>query len=159
MTLLNLLSPTIRYEPEARQQRSSHLRLRARVLLHSRQLDQRLLDGVDPNQSPELALRARQLTSESYRRTLADGLDEVVEVAEGRAQRPRAAVPLARREVRAARGALLELAEALRRARPVEAAGVVLAVRLLSDGTGPLYRESQTDGLWHAARAATAALD
>jgi hypothetical protein len=41
----------------------------------------------------------------------------------------------------------------------VNASGVVLAQRLLTDGTGPLYIEARNDELWRAAREASAALE
>jgi hypothetical protein len=138
---------------------TSELGLRIRVLCRRRRLDTMLAEGADPAASPELALRSRRLTSEPYRRVLADSLDEVLCVAEGRGPRVSASPPLAHREVRAARAALLDLSRALRQHTVVNASGVVLAQRLLTDGAGPLYIESRNDELWRAARGASAALD
>jgi hypothetical protein len=156
---MSSLSPHLsseRHWPD--RQRSNPIGLRVRVLLSRGRLDALLLGGVDLDGSPELALRAAQLTSSRHRRALANSLGAVLGAAEG--DRPRsAAVPLARGEVRAARAALGELEQALRERATVEPAGVVLTERLLTDGTGPLYIHAKTDGLWHAAKCASAALE
>lgn len=135
------------------------LRLRMRVLLHRRRLDDLLLEGVRAGDSPELALRAKQLTAPGYRRNLADSLDEIVCCAEGKGRRSASAAPLASRDVRAARAILLQLAHALRHDSAPDPAGVVLVERLLTDGTGPLFAESYDDALWRAAKRAIARLE
>lgn len=132
---------------------------RLRTLMSRRRLDARLLEGADPDMSPELALRARQVTSLSHRRTLADSIDEIVSVAEGRGPRVSAAPPLACRGIRSARESLLELARALRERQPVEPVGVVMTERLLTDGASPLYRDSDQDSLGDTATTARAALE
>jgi hypothetical protein len=100
-----------------------------------------------------------QLTRARHRRALANSLEEVVRIAH--ADRPwRTAAPsLATRDVRASRSVLIQLAQVLRENRDVYASGVALAQRLLTDGTGPLYRCGRDDELWHSARNAIAALD
>jgi hypothetical protein len=133
--------------------------VRLRALVHRGRLDRMLADGADPGSSRELALRGQRLTRRTYRRALADGFDEAVSTAEGHELRLSAGPPLAAREVRASRAALLELSRALRSERQVAPAGVALAQRLLTDGTGPLYLTSEHDALWHAARRATVALE
>ncbi len=122
-------------------------------------LDRQLAEGADPADTDELALRARQLTSQSYRRTLADSFDEVMAIADGLGPRISAAPPLQSREVRAARSALLDLSRTLREDAPVAPSGVAQAQRLLTDGMGPLYVESYNDALWQAVRQARAALE
>jgi len=133
--------------------------VRLRTLVRRGRLDSMLAEGADPASSPELALRGQRLTRRAYRRALADSFDEAISVAEGRELRLSAVPPLATREVRAARAALLELSRALRSQRQVAPAGVALAQRLLTDGAGPLYLTSEHDALWHAARRATVALE
>jgi hypothetical protein len=137
---------------------ASRLGVRFRALTHRAKLDTMLLDGADPAGSPELRLRASQLTGSRHRGMLARSLVESVEAAEGERRRSMASVPLAYGEVRAARAALLELANGLSGEGPVAPAGVVLAERLVTDGAGPLYLASEQDGLWRAARRASAAL-
>jgi hypothetical protein len=101
-----------------------------RVLSHRTRFDEELLGGVDPASTPELRLRARQLTAQRHRRALADSLkDAVLSSERGTAPRFSASVPVGRAE------------------------------RLLTDGNGPLYVRSEHDALWHAAREASAALD
>jgi hypothetical protein len=135
-----------------------HLGVRFRALTHRAKLDAMLLDGTDPAGSAELQLRASQLTGSRYRGMLARSLIESVEAAEGERRRSMASIPLAYGEVRAARAALLELANGLRGEGRVAPAGVVLAERLVTDGAGPLYIASGHDALWRAARRASAAL-
>jgi hypothetical protein len=134
------------------------LGLRLRTLTHKTKLDAMLVKGRDPATSAELQFRANQLTGPRYRGMLARSLFESVEAAEGERRRSMASVPFAYGEVRAARAALLELANGLRGDGPVAPAGVVLAERLITDGTGPLYVRSRHDALWRAARRASAAL-
>jgi hypothetical protein len=139
--------------------RPSSIGLAIRVLLRRSRLDELLLSGVEPEESPELTLRAAQLTGSHHRRVLADSLARAVRVAEGSGRRLSAAPRLACGEVHAARAALRELESALRSDAPVEPAGVVLAERMLTDGTGPLYIYGENDALWHAAKCASAALE
>ncbi len=52
--------------------------IRLSVLLHRLTLDRELAAGVDPDSSPQLALRASQLTRGRSRRRLADGLERLL---------------------------------------------------------------------------------
>ena len=151
--------PTNLNEQSRGARRSSGVRTHIGVLVHRARLDRRLAEGVDPATSRELTLRARQITRESYRHSLASSFEEVLASADRPSPRLSSAVPPARREVRAARAALLDLCRALREDAVVEPAGIALAQQLLTDGTGPLYIESHNDALWHAVRRAVAALD
>jgi hypothetical protein len=89
---------------------------------------------------------------------IARALDQALANAEDPRVRMSAAVPLARRDVRAARSSLRDLAAALREDGEVSPRGVALAERLLTDGTSPLYVERTNDALWHAVNDATVAL-
>lgn len=129
------------------------------VRLHGARIDAMLAAGADPASSPELRLRARQLTRVSHRCELAEGFEKALAAAEGPRPRLSPAVAPARCEVRAARAALLGLCQDLRERATVAPAGVALARELLTNGTSPLYVESHHDALWHALRKATAALD
>ena len=150
--------PSTSQERELRRSRTSELTLRARVLLHANRLDAMLLEGADPAESPELAARARHLTSRSCRQTLAESLEHVLNVAEGRARLAGTAHSVAKHEIVASRAALLGLIKALLDEPTAKPAGVVLTERLLTDGLSPLYVEGEHDALWHAARRAIAAL-
>jgi hypothetical protein len=133
--------------------------VRVRTGLRRASLDRLLAEGVTPAESPELGLRALQLTRARHRRALAKSLEEVVSVAQGERRWRTASPPLARRDVRASRSELIQLAQVLRENRDVYASGVALTQRLLTDGMSPLYVYGRDDELWHAARDAIAALD
>ncbi len=132
--------------------------LRVRVLMRRESLDCMLEQGADPVTEPELTLRAFQLTRLRHRARLADSLDEVVASAASRRRRSASAPPLARAAVAAARLDLLALAGTLRDEPIVAPGGVVLATRLLTDGSGPLYVECGEGVLRRAAVRALAAL-
>jgi hypothetical protein len=97
-----------------------------------------LLEGVDSAETPELTVRARQLTSYSFRQTLAEGIEHVLSVAERRASPAGAAPPLARHEIIAARAVLIGLVGALKDEQTVAPAGVILTEQLLTNGLSPL---------------------
>ena len=111
-------------------------RLRARIQADS--LEQALIAGADPSDSPQLAARAAQLTSWRTRRLIAAGLDRLLRASEGPQRRWWAAC---RRDPLAANaGAISELADLLRADAPLYARGIAIVNRLLTDGNGPLYR-------------------
>jgi hypothetical protein len=118
------------------------------------QLDGLLIDGVDPESSAELALRARRLTDGSHR--LAAELESAVAAVDAR-EPSRFAIDMCCDEVRAARGALLALAAQLREPGGLPR-GVALTRRLLRDPASPLYEPAANDDLWRAVRAASRAL-
>jgi hypothetical protein len=120
------------------------------------ELDRLLINGAHAEASAELTLRARQLTDNDHCHRLAAELESVVAAVAG-LEPSRHAVDLCADEVRAARGALLELAGQLRR-EPCLPRGVAMARRLLRDPSSPLYHPAANDDLWRAARAASRAL-
>ncbi len=118
---------------------AASLRLRLKVAATRPALDHRIARGASPD-TPELALRARQLRSARVRAAVADGIDRMLaRAAREPTQAPSAAIPLQRAEIRAAAGRLEDLAEALRSGRAVSARGVAQAAELLTDGTGPVF--------------------
>jgi hypothetical protein len=129
--------------------RRRHLRvawLSARLRAHS--LDFQLGAGVPPWQSPTLAARARQLTSERNRDTLARSLERLVELAEEpRSPYRTSVVPPCRPQVREARPLMLAMAHRLRAREPVNARGVARLNHTLTDGAGPCYVPSRPDAL------------
>jgi hypothetical protein len=126
------------------------LLLRVRVALLRRRLDAALADGADPAASPELTLRARQLTSGSAREALADSIDSILSEVDRPGRSNPGRVPVVRQEVLGARPRLIDLERRLREGR-CRAQGVVLIRRLLSDGTGPLYARAPRGTLFSAA--------
>jgi hypothetical protein len=121
------------------------LLLRLRVYLTRGSLDRQIARGVALAQTPELTLRAHQLTAESARRSLAADLRHVVNYAERVESRtPLSAVMLEPARVRAGRGAILRLAGRLEQEAPVSPQGVALARVLLTDAASPLFdRDSE----------------
>ncbi len=138
--------------------RRLHARLRA--TLRRSELTRALAEGADPAASPELALRAAQLTSARSRRTLSRALRRTID----EAHRP----PLARaRAVIIRRGAVLEAADAIRTMiarltspHPVQAQGMALAERILTNADGsPLYNPAERGTLQRQITVATAAME
>ena len=58
------------------------LALRLRTFIAHRELDRRILAGCDPRESPELALRARQLTDPHVRSELAASIRRALRYSE-----------------------------------------------------------------------------
>jgi hypothetical protein len=136
---------------------------RAGVLTHlsvqvrRRRLDEALAGGAPPETASVLALRARQLTRLSNRRTIADGLRRMVRETAAGTPPSRARISPRRSQVRAACGELTRLADALATPGPVAARGVAEAWILLTDGAGPLYNANSPASV--STRAASAADD
>ncbi len=124
-------------------------------------LDRELAEGASPEASASLAARATRLTSMEFRRDLAASLESIVLAtgewpralsaravapkSPGAAHPPR--VPLRRARITQSARLLTELADRLAEPGPVPVRGVAIVTRLLSEGTGPLYREVGRDDL------------
>ena len=137
------------------------LRIHFRTAVHRATLTRALAEGADPTGHDELALRARQLTSERTRGMLARTLRRSIADA-SRSARTRSAVPIIdRRAVIDAEAAIAEMIERLRAPRPVQAQGMALLERIITnaDGSSPLYNSSQPGALLRTIISATAALD
>jgi hypothetical protein len=117
-------------------------------------LDNALASGISPEANAYLAARAFQLTSARSRRDLAAGLHRILAAEPGRSPR----VAIRRDRVSRAAAELGALPGYLLAPGPVPAQGVAMIRQLLSDGTGPLYRESCRVDLRDAARRAAEAL-
>jgi len=125
-------------------------------------LDRELAEGASPEASTALAARAMGLTSLAYRRDLAASLRRIVVVATGQPAPVRSAqvaapkspgaprsprIPLRQAQISQSARLLAELATRLAAPGPVPVRGVAMVTRLLSEGTGPLYREASRDDL------------
>jgi hypothetical protein len=135
-------------------------------------LDRELAEGASPEASASLAARATRLTSMEFRRDLAASLESIVLAtgewpralsaravatkSPGAAHPPR--VPLCRARITQSARLLTELADRLAEPGPVPVRGVAIVTRLLSEGTGPLYREVGRDDLDVIIEGATQAL-
>jgi hypothetical protein len=132
--------------------------VRAPVLLHRTTLDAAIAAGADALTDPVLVRRSARLLRRRERRTLAAAVERILW--SSRRARPEltAAIPIDRRAVRDASLALAAVAARLRSPEPVTPQGMVLLRRLLTDGTGPLYRSRRRGELGHRVREVAAAL-
>jgi hypothetical protein len=102
--------------------------------------------------------RDARLTSRRGRRRLAAGLGRVLRAAEDPPAPLSSAVPVQRREVRAAHDEIEQLVEELLAPGAVQARGVLLINELLTHGDSPLFSPSAEGELDRAVRHAHAAL-
>ena len=140
--------------------RASSLRIRLRTNVHRARLTRALAEDADPGASDELALRARQLTSERNRKTFARSLRRSIAEAHRPAGTRGVMSIIDRRAVLDAEPAIAELIERLLAPRPVQAAGMAMVERILTNAdSSPLYNPSKPGALRHTIRVATVALD
>jgi hypothetical protein len=125
-------------------------------------LDRALAEGADPNLSPALAERARQLTHDGTRRALAASVANLLDAAE----EPDAvwqchgiSTPLRRSAILHAREDLLMLSWRLTDARPAAVRGLALASLLIADEGSPLYPRGDGGEVGSWAREARAAMN
>lgn len=130
----------------------------ARVWLQRGTLDRRIARGADTTASPQLARRARQLTSRRCRRGLAAGIRRMLEAAEEPVRALSAAAPLQRREILHERDFLLRLAADLESDQALGARGIALIEDLLTNGESPVYNPLPQGALHNALTHAHAAL-
>lgn len=134
------------------------LRDRLAVRWSPSRLDRALAEGTPPETSAAIALRARELTELSRRRSIADALRRVLRDSREGARRSYGRIVPDRARVTAADEQLSLLADALDDPGPVAAPGVAQAWILLTDGTGPLYNPGSRVSLRTGAARATAQL-
>ena len=110
------------------------------------ELDRMLADGIEPGALADpvsrrrCQARARLLTRQSFRRTLAAQIEEVLAlVADSSALSTVWAVDVQLEQLREARASLRLIVGRLEESTPPRAQGVALAVLLLRDGRSPLY--------------------
>lgn len=135
------------------------LGLRTRVAARRGRLTRELADGADPASSPELALRAAQLTSPGRCRQLVRALQRTIREAH---DPPRLShvVIINRRAVLIAEDAIHALIAHLCSARPVRAQGMAIAERMITNGEeSPLYSSDDPGALRRRVLVALEALD
>ncbi len=138
--------------------RSVSLRLRAAA--RRSQLTRALAEGADPGARPELELRAAQLTSRRNRNSLARTMRRIVAEARQPAMSRSRVVFIRRGAVLDAEAAITAMIERLRSSKPVQAKGIALAERIITDGDqSPLYNPSEPEALRRLIAGATAAMD
>jgi len=139
---------------------ATSLRARVRAAVRRADLNRELAAGADPRASDELALRARQLTSERNRRTLARTLRRTFAEAQRAPMTRGRAVIIDRAAVLHAKDAIAEMIERLDSKRPVRAQGVALLEQILTNADrSPLYNRSEPGSLRRMLRVAIAAVD
>jgi hypothetical protein len=116
--------------------------------LRAPRLDAALAGGTRSWSSPVHAARAVQLTGARSRRSLAAGLERVLEEAKS----PHgtlliAAVPPCRDQVLHAQHLIVAIAAQLRTAEPIDSRGVAHLSMLLRDGASPFYQRYEVDSL------------
>jgi hypothetical protein len=126
--------------------------------LRSAALDRELAAGASPDSSVALAMHAEHLHADGQRSLLARSLRRVG-AAPDTASARRLWAPLDREAVRRARAELEALAARLTSSEPLDVRGVARVRTLLSDGAGPLYRESDPARLRRELAATLASMD
>ena len=138
---------------------SNHLLLRVRGRWQRDALDEKLAYGADPSASAELALRASQLRSRKGRDEIATRIERVLtEVSDQWPPTVTQAVPVHRGAVRDNARDIYAVTRRLHDDEPIDVRGAAMASRLISDGSGPLYRHGHGD-LAHTVRVTRLALD
>jgi hypothetical protein len=133
------------------------LTLRMSVCLKRWKLDRLIADGRSCTSTAALALRARQLVDPHTRQQVAGSLRSIVDYADHAGYGwSVSAVVIERAAVRAAREAVLGLAERLEGPEPVSPRGVASVQTLLTDGIGsPLFnphcKRTVVEAVWEAA--------
>ena len=144
----------------ARVRPSTAAQLWVHAWLRRRELDRRLAEGANPTTDPLRALRARQLTSQRYRRALAVGVRRLVAEAERPApMRPPPGPPLNHHAVQDARDPLLSLSRRLAECENPCPRAVALTSYLVCDPDSPAYWSPTGATVADLARTALAAID
>lgn len=125
---------------------------------HADTLDRALAAGVGPYSDALLTVRAEQLTSPRSRRRLAGGLARLRREDAAGLDDWTAAVAPDRHEVAAAGLEIAALQRRLRDGARVDAAGMAMLRRLLTDGSSPLYDPVGPGSLARHLRGAAGAL-
>jgi hypothetical protein len=158
MTSVLLLTPACARHADVVEPRRVRLRDRIEARVRTHHLDRRLADGVPPERSAALSLRAHRLADPAYARFLARRLHEIVREAVVR-RVPRAQIAVRLPAVAALSAELDELARRLVAPRPPAVRGVAQVSVLLGEGSGPLYSSLADEDLGAAVRRARAALE
>jgi hypothetical protein len=158
MTSVLLLTPPCGLHHDAVEPRRVRVRDRIGARVRAFDLDRRLAEGVPPERSAALALRARRLVDPCFGERLAQRLGDVVhEALFGRVRRASISVRLD--AVASVSAEIDDLARRLVAPRAAAVPGIAQVCLLLSDGAGPLYSSRSGEELGAAVRRARAALE
>ncbi|HTU86892.1 MAG TPA: hypothetical protein VMF57_15050 [Solirubrobacteraceae bacterium] len=120
------------------------LRVRMRVAAKRTFLTRQLAQGADPSSTPELALRAYQLTSDRNRRRLARTLRRAISEARDPAVTRRMVSIINRYAIFEAGDAIQQTIARLASPDPVEVKGMAMLEQIVTDGlTSPLYNRAE----------------
>lgn len=139
--ILSTIHATAR--PEARPRPSLTARLTAR--LQAGRLDRLIAVGVPAPAGSALAAHEARLTSTAEREAIARSLRTAMADAGGRGPLLSSRVPLHVPNITAAEDVIDAVTLRLHSPRPVGARGMARLRQVLSDGTGPLYRNGRGD--------------
>ncbi len=140
--------------------RLRRVRLRDRLagFLRANDLDRQLAEGIPPERSVALSLRAHRLLRPSTAAMLARGIRRVLDDIQFREPRG-ARMPVRRQAARAVAADLDRLARRLVAPQPIGVEGLARVRLLLSDGSGPLFSGRGREDLGAAVACALAGLD
>ena len=139
---------------------SPSLWMRLRAARRRAELTRELAEGTNPSTRPELALRAAQLTSDRNRRTIAHSLRRTISEAHKPPMMRSRMVLIQRSAVIDAESAINAMVQRLRSPEPVQAQGMALVDRILTNADGsPLYNASEPGTLRLEIRGSAAALE
>ena len=158
MTSVLLLTPACARHADVVEPRRVRLRDRVEARVRTHHLDRQLADGVPPERSAALALRARRLVDPAFATALARRLDAIVREAVLR-RVPRAQIAVRLAAVADLAAEIDELAGRLVASGPAAVRGVAQVLVLLGEGSGPLYSSRADEELGAAIRRARAALE
>jgi hypothetical protein len=120
------------------------IQLRVRVALRRAALTARRAEGADPNSTPELALRAHQLTSDRHRRRMARTLRRTVSEARNPSMTRMLVSVVNRSAVLQANDAIQATITRLASPDPVTVKGMAMLEEMITNGmTSPLYGRAE----------------
>jgi hypothetical protein len=158
MTSVLLLTPACARHADVVEPRRVRLRDRIEARVRTHHLDRRLADGVPPERSAALSLRARRLAQPTFAAFLARRVHDIVREAVLRTV-PRAQIAVRLAAVAELSAEFDELARRLVAPRPAAVRGLAQVSVLLGEGSGPLYSALAGEDLGAAVRRARAALE
>jgi hypothetical protein len=146
--------------PKAGDWPTSSLGSRVKVAARRIALTEQLANGADPTSTPELALRAAQLTSDRQRRQMARALRRTISEARDPAVTRGFVSIINRRAVLEANDAMQATIARLASPDPVRVKGMAMLEHMLTDGlTSPIYNRAEPGTLGSRLTAARAELD
>jgi hypothetical protein len=158
MTSVLLLTPPCPRHADVVEPRRVRLRDRIAARVRTHHLDRQLADGVPPERSVALSLRARRLVDPAFGDALARRVHAIVREAIVR-RVPRAQIAVRLAAVAELSAEFDDLARRLLDPRPLAVRGVAQVSVLLGEGRGPLYSSWAGEDLGAAVRRARAALE